>query len=437
MSKTNRTQSNGGRSQLLKQNVLIVGTDPTLKEVDLVVVGGGAAGFFGAITAAETNPALKILLLEKGPNVLSKVRISGGGRCNVTHSCFDPAELITHYPRGSRELLGPFHRWQPADTVQWFQNKGVPLKTEADGRMFPVSDQSSSIVDCLLNTSKKAGIHIHTRREVTDIRPLDDGRFTVRTSKENAYKCRNVLWTAGGMKPGKQFKIIQSLGHQIIEPIPSLFTFEIKHPLINGLQGLSVPVVESRLNGTSIRCQGPLLITHWGLSGPAILRLSAWAAREIHSKPGPFEIEINWIPHIKNPQASLLNFKETHAKKLLTNSAAFDLPKRLWQRLVTTIQAPPRITWGALSRGHLNQFCDVLTKTRFKVSGKSRNKEEFVTCGGVDLKEIRFKTMESRKSKGLHFAGEALDIDAETGGFNFQAAWTTGFLAGSAIAASG
>ncbi|MBT5063617.1 MAG: aminoacetone oxidase family FAD-binding enzyme [Verrucomicrobia bacterium] len=436
MNKENQKQSAKGRSQLLKQQVSIVGNDPLKEEVDLVVVGGGAAGFFGAITAAESNPALKILLLEKGPNVLSKVRISGGGRCNVTHACFDPAALITHYPRGSRELLGPFHSWQPADTVQWFQDKRVSLKTECDGRMFPVSDQSSSIVDCLLNTSIKSGVRIQTRCEVTQITPLKTGGFTILTNGEGDYKCRHVLWTAGGMKPGKQFKIIQSLGHHIIDPIPSLFTFEIKHPLINGLQGLSVPLAESSLIGTDVRCRGPMLITHWGLSGPAILRLSAWAAREIHAMSGPFEIEINWIPDINNPQTALLAFKEKHSKKLLTNSPALGLPKRLWQRLVGTVDVKPRMIWGGLRQSSLDQLCSILTQTRFKVSGKSRNKEEFVTCGGVDLKEIRFKTMESRRTPGLYFAGESLDIDAETGGFNFQAAWTTGYLAGSAIAAS-
>ena len=434
MSKTNQKQLTGGLSQLLTQKVSIVGTDPQL--LGLVVVGGGAAGFFGAITAAESRPDLKILLLEKGPNVLSKVRISGGGRCNVTHSCFDPSELVTHYPRGSRELLGPFHRWQPADTVQWFQEKGVPLKTESDGRMFPVSDQSSSIVDCLLNASIKAGVRIQTRQEVTKIQPLEENGFLVHTSGENRYKCRQILWTAGGIKPGKQTKIIGELGHPIIDPIPSLFTFEIKDSLLKGLQGLSVDNAESHLIGTDIRCRGPLLITHWGLSGPAILRLSAWAAREIHAMPGPFEVEINWIPSIENPLESLMKFRDSQFKKQVGNSPAFQIPKRLWQRLMTILGTPPNLTWSALKKHQLNQLCEMLTRTRFKVSGKSRNKEEFVTCGGVDLKEVRFKTMESRKTKGLYFAGEALDIDAETGGFNFQAAWTTGYLAGSAIAAA-
>ncbi|MDC0325498.1 NAD(P)/FAD-dependent oxidoreductase [bacterium] len=402
--------------------------------LDLVVVGGGAAGFFGAITAGESRPDLKILLLEKGPNVLSKVRISGGGRCNVTHSCFDPSELVTHYPRGRRELLGPFHHWHPADTVQWFEERGVPLKTESDGRMFPVSDQSSSIVECLLNASIKAGVRIQTRQEVTQIQPLKEGGFLVRTNYEDGYKCRQILWTAGGIKSGKQTKIIGELGHHIVDPIPSLFTFEIKDSLLKGLQGLSVDNAESHLIGTHIRCSGPLLVTHWGLSGPAILRLSAWAAREIHAKPGSFDVEINWIPSTQNPLESLIRFRGLHFKKQIGNSPAFQMPKRLWQRLTTTLGATPNLTWGELNKHQLNQLCETLTRTHFKVSGKSRNKEEFVTCGGVDLREIRFKTMESRKTKGLYFAGEALDIDAETGGFNFQAAWTTGYLAGSAIA---
>ena len=434
MGEKKHIQSFGGQSQLLIQKVSIVGTDP--QKVDFVVVGGVAAGFFGAITAAESNPDLQILLLEKGSNVLSKVRISGGGRCNVTHSCFDPSELITHYPRGSRELLGPFHRWQPADTVRWFREKGVPLKTESDGRMFPVTDQSSTIVECLLGTAKNAGIQIRTRQEVTSIRPMEEDGFLIQTNTGDTYRCRQILWTAGGIKPGKQTKILCELGHHIIEPIPSLFTFEIKNPLTDGLQGLSVDDVESHLVGSDIRCRGPLLVTHWGLSGPAILRLSAWAAREIHAKTGSFQIEINWIPTVQNPLESLMRIRESNFKKQVRNISAFPMPKRLWQRLASALEIPTNLTWGAMNKHHLNQLIDILTQARFNVSGKSRNKEEFVTCGGVDLKEIHFKTMESRISKGLFFAGESLNIDAETGGFNFQAAWTTGYLAGSAIAAS-
>ena len=403
---------------------------------DLLVVGGGAAGFFGAITAAESNPSLKVTILEKGSDVLSKVRISGGGRCNVTHACFDPADLVKHYPRGFRELLGPFHRWQPSDTVAWFESRGVPLKTESDGRMFPKSDQSASIVNCLLNSATSSGISILTRKTVDTVDRQENGTFEVHTQDEQIFQARTILWATGGLQPGPSKDLLIRLGHHIVDPIPSLFTFQIKHPLIQGLQGLSIDKVEASLQGTDIRCEGPLLITHWGLSGPAILRLSAWAAREIQATPAPFHCNIDWIPHVNDMTASLNSFKQEHINKQLHTLSPFGLPKRLWLRMLDLSGLEQRMTWRQLNTKQLKAFGDLLKKTNFQVSGKSRNKEEFVTCGGIDLKEIRFKAMESKRVPGLYFAGEVLDIDAETGGFNFQAAWTTGHLAGTAIADS-
>lgn len=399
-------------------------------------MGGGAAGFFGAIVAAERNPDLKITILEKGSKVLSKVRISGGGRCNVTHACFDPAELIKHYPRGHRELLGPFHQWQASDTVTWFESRGVPLKTEADGRMFPLSDQSSSIVECLLNEAGSAGVSIKTHQAVSQIKQSESGRFEVITQDGNTYYTRMILCATGGLKPGPGMNLLSQLGHHMVNPIPSLFTFQIQHPLIEGLQGLSVDEVEASLCGTKIRCRGPLLVTHWGLSGPAILRLSAWGAREIHQTPKTFDCDIDWIPKVKDAGLGLESMKKQHPNKQLHTLSPFDLPKRLWQRILDILGFKLGMTWRQLNNKQVRLLAESLQKTTFQVSGKSRNKEEFVTCGGIDLKEVRFKTMESKHVSGLYFAGEILDIDAETGGFNFQAAWTTGYLAGKAMAES-
>jgi predicted Rossmann fold flavoprotein len=411
---------------------------PSTKTIrqDILVIGGGAAGFFGAITAAESNPGLKVTILEKGTEVLSKVRISGGGRCNVTHACFDPVELVKHYPRGHRELLGPFYRWQPSDTVTWFESRGVPLKAEADGRMFPISDQSSSIVECLLNEARSAGVSIRTNQAVAQIKHHESEGFEVNTQDGHIYHARKILWATGGLKPGPAMKLLSQWGHHMVDPIPSLFTFQIKHPLIEGLPGLSVDEAEASLCGTRISCRGPLLVTHWGLSGPAILRLSAWGAREIHQAQKSFACDIDWIPNVTDAGFGLESLKKQHPSKQLHTLSPFDLPKRLWQRLLDVLEFNQGMTWRQLNSKQVRLLTESLKRTTFHVSGKSRNKEEFVTCGGVDLKEVQFKTMESKKLPGLHFAGEILDIDAETGGFNFQAAWTTGYLAGKAIAGS-
>jgi predicted Rossmann fold flavoprotein len=404
------------------------------ENVDVVVVGGGAAGFFAAITAKEHHPGLRVLILEKGSEVLAKVRISGGGRCNVTHACFDAAELTTHYPRGHRELLGPFHRWQPSNTVQWFEERDVALKTEEDGRMFPVSDRSSSIVTCLTEAARRADVKVRTGLEVRRVRPLTAGGFILELRNAPPLRCRRVLWSAGGMKAGPTTDMFSRLGHHIVEPIPSLFTFKVRDPLIEGLQGLSVEEVTAQLVGSKIRCEGPLLITHWGLSGPAILRLSAWAARELHASKGSLACTIRWVAHVDDPMQALKTFQSRHPKKQVSNTSPFSLPKRLWQRMLASVNHPTGRTWCQMNRAQLETLTNILMCTRFKVIGKSRNKDEFVTCGGVHLREIDFKTMESKILPGLYFAGEALDVDAETGGFNFQAAWTTGYLAGRAMA---
>jgi predicted Rossmann fold flavoprotein len=408
---------------------------PLLGDSPAVIIGGGAAGFFAAIQLADHLPGQRIIILEKSNQVLTKVRISGGGRCNVTHACFDPVPLASHYPRGQKELVGPFHRWQASDTVQWFQSRGVELKTEADGRMFPTTDRSETIASCLEQEARQQGIEVHTRREVIHLEPTGDGSWEVGIAGGDSQRARACLWAAGGMRSNLVIDLMRTLGHEIVPPVPSLFTFQIKDPLLDGLQGVSLEEAKASLPWLNLVCEGPILITHWGLSGPAILRLSSWGAREIHEQQGSFDCEINWIPKIRQPQEALMQHARKQAKKQLATAIPFDFPKRLWARMLQRCGLCPEQPWGQVSRKAQTDLIQSLTQCRLSVHGKSRNKEEFVTCGGVDLREVDFRTMESRKAPGLYFAGEALHIDAETGGFNFQAAWTTGTLAGRAMAA--
>jgi predicted Rossmann fold flavoprotein len=401
--------------------------------VDLIVVGGGAAGFFAAITCAE-NSGKSVLILEKTAQLLQKVKISGGGRCNVTHDCFEPRELSRNYPRGEKSLIGPLHRFGAADTVDWFAGRGVTLKTEADGRMFPDTDSSQTIVDTLLGAADAAGVGIHTSEGVTSIVKNED-IFELETDAGRSYTAANVLIATGGTRLAAGAKLAASLGHALQPPTPSLFTFKIKDPRLDGLLGLSVSPAEVSIQQSKLRSRGPVLITHWGMSGPGILKISAWGARELAALDYRFDISVNWLPDA-DPAAVVAEKRISEGKRQLSTRSPFaSIPKRLWLRLLAAAEVPDTLTWSQLSKQQATQLLSQLTAATFRVNGKSMNKDEFVTCGGVDLDEINFRTMESKLVPGLYFAGEVIDVDGVTGGFNFQNAWTNGFHAGSDIAA--
>jgi len=401
----------------------------------VVIVGGGAAGFFAAIHCAEAAPALRVVILEQGTKVLTKVLVSGGGRCNVTHACFEPAELVKRYPRGERELRGPFHGWQPRDTVDWFKSRGVELKTEADGRMFPITDRSDTIADCLIRAARNAGVEVRTGCGVKSI-ANDDRGFVLECGDGTRWRSRRVMLATGGLKAGSVARALEQFGHRVEPPVPSLFTFHVTDSRLTGLQGLSVERVSVSVPGSKLQESGPLLVTHWGLSGPAILKLSAWGARELRERDYRFTCRVNWVPEVAEVPGKLRAMKQRDGRKRVANQSMFELPRRLWERIVSAAKVPESLTWSQISGRQLDALAAQLTAGEFAVTGKSMNKEEFVTCGGVSLKEVNFKTMESRKVSGLFFGGEVLDIDAITGGFNFQAAWTTGRMAGLAMAGS-
>ncbi len=400
--------------------------------VDLVVVGGGAAGFFTAITCAE-NSDKTVLILEKTSQLLQKVKISGGGRCNVTHECFEPRELSTHYPRGEKSLIGPFSRFGAADTVEWFSSRGVRLKTESDGRMFPVTDSSQTIIDTLLGAAQNAGIKINTGEAVTSITKNGDV-FEVIT-QHTTYTAANVVIATGGTRSPAGAKLAATLGHELAPATPSLFTFKINDPRIDGLAGVSVPDAEVRIQKSKLKSRGPVLVTHWGMSGPGILKISAWGARELSERDYRFEITVNWLP-ATDAAVTITQKRQTDARRQLAARSPFEtIPKRLWLRMLTAAGVPDSATWSDLGKKQANKLVAELTNATFSVVGKSTNKAEFVTCGGVLRDEINFQTMESKISDGLYFTGEVIDVDGVTGGFNFQNAWTSGFHAGSDIAA--
>ena len=401
--------------------------------VDLIVVGGGAAGFFSAITCAE-NSAKSVLILEKTPQLLQKVKISGGGRCNVTHHCFEPRALSRNYPRGEKALIGPFHRFGAADTVDWFASRGVTLKTEADGRMFPDTDRSQTIIDALLGAADAAGVNIHASEGVISVVKNED-IFELVTDAGNSYTAASVLIATGGTRITAGAKLAASLGHELQPPTPSLFTFKIKDPRIEGLLGLSVSPAEVSIQQSKLTSRGPVLITHWGLSGPGILKISAQGARELAERDYRFDISVNWLPDA-DPAAVVAEKRVSEGKRQLSGRSPFvSIPKRLWLRLLAAAEISGATTWSQLSKAQAIQLLSELTTSTFAVTGKSTNKDEFVTCGGVALNEINFQTMESKLVQGLYFAGEVIDVDGVTGGFNFQNAWTNGFHAGSDIAA--
>jgi len=384
---------------------------------DLVVIGGGAAGFFCAIQCAERNPRMRILILEKSREILSKVH---------------PQEMVEHYPRGKKELLGPFHRFLCGDMMQWLSDHGVETKIEEDGRVFPVSDNSETIIRCFLSLCNKHEISISTSAAVDSLSKMTDS-WIINSATENIHASRVLI--ASGSSPGT-WKMIETLGHRIIEPVPSLFTLNIVHPLLNDLAGVSMENAIVSIKGTSISQQGPILITHWGLSGPSILKLSAWGARYLQENSYQAVILVNWInidPAEVLAQVEML--RKTQGYRKLISPPLFNVPKRLWQRMLELLNIHT-LNVADLQTTQINQLVEILTACPLTVKGKSVNKEEFVTCGGVDTAEINFKTMESRLLPGLYFAGEALNIDAVTGGFNFQAAWTEAYIAAEAIASA-
>jgi predicted Rossmann fold flavoprotein len=402
----------------------------------VIVVGGGAAGFFAAIACARANPTLRISIFEKSPRFLSKVRISGGGRCNVTHACFDPRALAERYPRGEKELIGLFHRFQARDTVDWFENLGVKLKTETDGRIFPVSDSSQTVIECLVNEARRVGVEMLCDRGVEKATRNAEGSFELRASDGETTPCDFLLLAFGGCRVPAQGQLAVSLGHTLVPPVPSLFTFHTDANSLTELAGISVADVEVSAPQTRLRERGALLVTHSGLSGPVILRLSAWGARILHDLDYHFSLRINWLPE-STPETIAREFERRRNRepaKLLATLPFAPLPSRLWQHLLMMAQIDRSTRWSALSRTVQHKLAQQLTATELSVTGKSLNKDEFVTCGGVPLPEVDFKTMQSRVCPRLYFAGEILDIDGITGGFNFQAAWTTGWLAGNAIA---
>ena len=402
----------------------------------IIVAGGGAAGYFAAIACAEANPTVQVTLYEATAHPLAKVKVSGGGRCNVTHACFEPRALAKRYPRGGRELTGAFSRWQPRDTVAWFEARGVTLKTEDDGRMFPITDDSQTIVDCLQGAATKAGVRVVLGTGLRTAARRSDGGFGVELTSGETVLCDRLLLATGGNRSNAGFVIAAALGHTIVPPVPSLFTFHVKDARLKELSGVSVTDATTAVPGTILCERGPLLITHWGLSGPAVLKISAWGARELHDLGYKFTLLVNWAPgfNVETLRAELEKTRAANPKKQIGTWCPVGLPARLWEKLIAATGTKPEAPWTTVSNPALRSLAAEVCAGAFAVDGKSMFKEEFVTCGGVKLSEVDFQTMESRMTPGLHFAGEMLDVDGITGGFNFQAAWTSGWLAGRAMA---
>ena len=395
-----------------------------------IIIGGGAAGFFAANRLAEQRPGSEIVILERGRQVLEKVRISGGGRCNVTHACFDPRELVKFYPRGGRELLGPFHKFACGDTMGWFADRGVDLKIEEDGRVFPVSDDSQTIIDCLWREAKRRGVRVLTGARVVELLSPAPRRphWKVRVGEEWMEADRLVV--TSGSNPAV-WKLLAGIGHRIVDPVPSLFAFNIKDRGLRALSGVSLPWVHLKIRDTDLQADGPLLITHRGLSGPAVLRLSAWGARDLHPTGYNFTLEVNWLSRrTEEVRQELAASRDSNRRRQIGTRSLFDLPQRLWLTLLTDAEVPADIQWAQLSNKALYALAERLTGTRYPVTGKATNKDEFTTAGGVALEEVDFRNFSSKVHPNLYLAGEVLDVDAITGGFNFQAAWTGGWLMG-------
>jgi len=423
-------------------------------DYDVLIIGGGASGFYAAIHTAEADPTSKIAILERGKEVLSKVKVSGGGRCNVTHAEFDPGELVKNYPRGEKELLGPFHTYCSGDTVAFFEERGVPLKIEEDGRMFPFSNSSQTVIDLFVREAERLNIQVLKHSTVIEINEVsnDSNKFWQVVSIKKSYHCKKLL-IASGSSP-KIWRMVSKLGHTIEPPVPSLFTFNIKDQRINGIPGLSTnakvevlpertfqPKITIKLNSkvsekVLLTAEGPLLITHWGMSGPAILKLSAWGAKMLNECDYNFRIRVNWLPdyHMEAVINLLFEIKGVEAKRTILRTKAVDIPRRLWTNLVRASGISEDLKWADATKIQLENLANQLTRCEFNVAGKSTFKEEFVTAGGVALNEINFKTFESKIHQNLFFAGEVINVDAITGGFNFQNAWTSGYIAAQGIA---
>ncbi|MBU2975374.1 NAD(P)/FAD-dependent oxidoreductase [Zobellia sp. B3R18] len=418
---------------------------------DVIVIGGGAAGFYTAIHIAEAKPHLKIAILERGKDVLGKVKVSGGGRCNVTHAEFDPRELTKNYPRGEKELIGPFHTYCSGDTIAFFEERGITLKIESDGRMFPESDSSQTIIDCFLNETNRLGVKILKHSAVSKIEKKEDIEGFKITTIKHSYECEKLV-VATGSNP-KVWKLLENMGHTIVPAVPSLFTFNCKDQRIAGIPGVStlaqVEIFQNQVYNSKVTTRlkskksklpiltsdGPLLITHWGLSGPAILKLSAWGARLLNDMHYKFKIRVNWLPdyNFEGLMGLFLEIKEVEAKKTVLRTKALEVPRRLWTNLVRASGIDETDKWADVTKNQLEKLAHQLVECELKIDGKSTFKEEFVTAGGIDLKEVNFKTYESKKLPGMYFAGEVINVDAITGGFNFQNAWTGGYIAAQAV----
>ncbi|PJZ59047.1 NAD(P)/FAD-dependent oxidoreductase [Leptospira barantonii] len=401
----------------------------------IAVIGGGAAGFFGAIQIASEGNC-SVTLLEKGKQVLSKVKVSGGGRCNVTHHCLDPETLSKNYPRGERELRWAFETFGPKDTIRWYEERGVLLKTEADGRMFPITDSSETILQALFQEAKKVGVKLKTETEIHSVTPMPDSTFQIRLKTGEILEFNKILFATGSGR--KAWTWLQAMGHTILDPVPSLFTFKIEDPRFENLSGLAFEKTECSLVEFGYSQLGPLLITHWGASGPAILKLSAKGARELFDKEYDTILKVNLVPGMKKDEVrkKIEKEKELHPSKAISNTPVLGIPRRYWERILEIHAIDSSKKWSGLSSKDLHAITEELTDARFKISGKGEFKDEFVTCGGVSRKEVNFKTMESKVVPGIYFAGEVLDVDGVTGGFNFQNAWTTSYIAAQGILGS-
>ena len=403
-----------------------------MSSLNIVVIGGGAAGFFGAITAAETFPDSTITILEKTSTVLNKVRISGGGRCNVTHACFDNRQLVRHYPRGEKALRLLVNQFDATATVRWFERHSVELKTEADGRMFPASNTSDTIVNCLLTTARRLNIQVRTRCGVASLLPNEAGRWSVELLTGETLPADRVLIATGGYPQANSYDWFPEQAEPLVSPVPSLFTFNVPDSKFLPLAGVSVPDAGVSVVGTKQEQRGPLLLTHWGFSGPAILRLSAWAARDLADANYRFTLRVNWLPDLNDNsvRAALQDFRQQNGRKLVVSQNPFGLPSRLWQAMAEESGISDAQRWADLPAKPLNRLAERLTNSQFQVVGKSTFKDEFVTCGGIDFDGLDLQTLESKAHPGLFFAGEVLNVDGITGGFNFQSAWTTGYVVG-------
>ena len=399
----------------------------------VIVIGGGAAGFFCAVNAARMNPNLQVIILEKQKSLLSKVKVSGGGRCNVTHACFDIVELSKFYPRGQHFLKKAFHWFNTNDTVNWFEERGVQLKAEADGRMFPITNSSQTIIDCLLKEATKYKVEVIIGCDVTAIQKQEE--LWVVNTVSTQYTADFLMIAAGGFASTTKFDWLKQTGHTIEEPVPSLFTFNMPKNPITQLMGVSVPKAQIKLKGSKLQTMGPLLITHWGMSGPAILKLSAWGARDLANKKYSFSVLINWLSDTNEQKLreEWSEIRNENASQKIGGKNPFGLPTRLWQYFLDSCGIKEETRWGELASANQNKLITSLTNQEFEVNGKTTFKEEFVTCGGIKLNEIDPNTMQSKKVSNLYFAGEVMDIDGVTGGFNFQNAWTSGWIAAKAI----